>query len=168
MGSEIGKRQNHTAPGFRQRGLARTPQRREKRRLWLPAGGQQCREALREREAGGRQGLRPRGGQFCQLSGACEMAGGPEQQGGVGLRRGPCSPCPKAGSGGGTRFPFRIKRVFLLFIYLFIFQFGSRKAFKIGRGEPRSEVWRRWQKRKTLEYSLSVLPKETFHLILGG
>lgn len=64
---------------------------------------------------GGRRGLPPPGCQLCQLSGACEMAGDPEQQGGAGLRRRPGSLCPPAGSCEGTRFPFCIKRVFPFF-----------------------------------------------------
>lgn len=51
----------------------------------------------------------------CQLPGACEMAGSPEGQRGAGLMRHSKSRCPPAGSDRGTRFPFRIKRVFPFF-----------------------------------------------------
>lgn len=47
--------------------------------------------------------------------GACEMAGGPEAQGGAELMRHSESRCQSAGSDRGTRFPFRIKRVFPFF-----------------------------------------------------
>ncbi|XP_044893947.1 uncharacterized protein LOC123380209 [Felis catus] len=43
------------------------------------------------------------------------MAGGPEEQGAAGLMRHSKSRCPPAGSDRGTRFPFRIKRVFPFF-----------------------------------------------------
>ena len=49
------------------------------------------------------------------LAGACELAGGPEGRGGAGLTRYPKSRWPPAGSDRGTRFPFRIKRVFPFF-----------------------------------------------------
>lgn len=43
------------------------------------------------------------------------MAGGPEEQRAAGLMRHSKSRCPPAGSNRGTRFPFRIKRVFPFF-----------------------------------------------------
>lgn len=72
-----------------------------------------CKRSAQERTGGDAKPPAP--SPRCQLRGACEMAGGPERQGAPGLMRHSKSQCPPAGSYRGTRFPFRIKRVFPFF-----------------------------------------------------
>ena len=64
----------------------------------------------------------------CQLAGACELSGCPEGQGGSRLMRRPKSRCPPTGSDRGTRFPFRIKRVFPFF-FSFLFSAWQAEGF---------------------------------------
>lgn len=91
----------------------------KKQRLWVLAPGprQRCTQAVQKERTGEHwaDARPPAPSPRCQLQGAYEMAGGPEEQGAAGLMRHSKSRCPPAGSDGGTRFPFRIKRVFSFF-----------------------------------------------------
>lgn len=108
----------------------------EKERLWVEALGlpgntspRPCKTspARRSSRDEGTRGLpSPRPG--CPIPGACELSGCPEGQGGARLMRRPKSRCPPAGSDRGTRFPFRIKRVFPFFFF-FLFSAWQEEGF---------------------------------------
>lgn len=96
---------------------------RKRQRLWVRAHGarphrtralqNELSKAPWQRGLGGREASHPAAP--VPALGACEMAGGPEAQGGAGLMRHSKSRCQSAGSDRSTRFPFRIRRVFPFF-----------------------------------------------------
>lgn len=106
------------APGpFCRAGWFTNPGKSRGSRFWRLGLGntapRPCKRSAQERTGGDARPPTP--SPRCQFQDACEMAGGPERQGAPGLMRHSKSRCPPAESDGGTRFPFRIKRVFPFF-----------------------------------------------------